>query len=259
MLESFEETIKQDIDQLLATGRIQRAIELSSITGEYFSSTHFPLYFTGTLDSEIVLIHLNPQENQMAKFTFNSFEQYISYCSNFGELTYGKAKETGYRSPFDENQIYFLRPFGVIKFVEEKTERDKYINLEKVCSEKLQLELIPYASREFKSNVLTSEAIRPHVDRLISVISAFPRKYVLFCGQVFSQIFRQYLVKKPDAFYLIKGDGTLTKSKYKFCFINISGVKAGIAQSYAMQSLKGHLMAQYGQQCKELYDNLRDV
>ena len=81
-------------------GYCQDAKKINEIIGyEYFGITN-PHFFTGVLDSDFVLIHLNPKRyldsknNIYPKYSakesgFNNFEDYINYYSNFGKINYG--------------------------------------------------------------------------------------------------------------------------------------------------------------------------
>ena len=58
---------------------------------------------------------------------------------------------------------------------------------------KLQLELIPYASREFK-NVKPSKMhfLFPYVETLFDEIFSYERNYVIFCSDFFEKLFKKY-------------------------------------------------------------------
>ncbi len=138
MFEEFKEIIKREIEEFLTTGKMRKAIDLSSKTGQHFNHNEYPLYFTGKLDAKLILIHLNPKQKNNytdvhnGPFTIKSFEEYFDYNQNFGLYKYGKASSRTHKSPFDHKQIRFLKPFGVINFVAVKTKGDIYKNLERV-------------------------------------------------------------------------------------------------------------------------------
>ena len=48
-----------------------------------------------------------------------SFEEHFDAYRRFGAGMYGPDSPRTHRSPFDHKQIRFLRPFGVIDFVED--------------------------------------------------------------------------------------------------------------------------------------------
>ena len=64
---------------------------------------------------------------------------------------------------------------------------------ENVLMQKLQLDLIPYASREFKK--VEKEKMHflfPYIDSLFGEIFSCERKYVMFCSDFFDTLFRMY-------------------------------------------------------------------
>jgi hypothetical protein len=176
------------------------------------------------------------------------------YHQQFGKTLYGSASPRTHRSPFDHKQIRFLKPFNVLPFVEERTDEDRFTNLELVVDKKLQLELIPYGSNNFTSQGFTSSLLAPHIERILEVLSACPRKYVLFCGRIFEAFFHQYIIH-THVFHLKKNDGTQTQNKARFSNIRLTfknkTLHAGIAHSFAQQGIP---MGAYGHQCKTLYD-----
>ena len=77
----------------------------------------------------------------------------------------------------------------------EKEDRDNLLRKTKqnVLMQKLQLELIPYASREFK-NVKPSKMhfLFPYVETLFDEIFSHERNYVIFCSDFFEKLFKKY-------------------------------------------------------------------
>jgi hypothetical protein len=259
MFQTFKNTIRADLDEFLATRTMQRAIDLSKQTGQHFNHNHYPMYFTGKLEARIVLVYLNPkhQNDDAPSYTgplwLQDIESYLAYHQHFGKTVYGPSAPRTHKSPFDQKQIRFLRPFGVIPFVEEHSQDDHFVNLERVCDEKLQLELIPYSSDTFSAKGFTPAILQPHIERLLDVISACPRDYVLFCGQIFETFFRESITD-THVFKLPKNDGRMTQNKTRFSNIrftyNGTIVCAGLAHSFAQQGIP---MDAYGRQCKALY------
>lgn len=259
MFEQFKDVISKDIEEFLATGRMTKAIELSTRTGQHFNHNEYPLYFTGKLDAKIILIHLNPkQKNNYADkhtgpFAIKSFDDYFGYNQDFGLYKYGKGSSRTHKSPFDHKQIRFLKPFGVIDFVEVKTKEDVYTNLERVVDDKLQMELIPYGSDKFSSQGFTSEILKPHIERVLDVIAASPREYVIFCGGIFEELFSSSITN-IHKFKLTKNNGQPTRNEARFANLrfeyNGRTILAGLAHTFAQQGIP---MSDYGQKCKELY------
>jgi len=68
-----------------------------------------------------------------------------------------------------------------------------------VLMEKLQLELVPYCSREFKGvldNIKQAkenlQIFIPHIERLLDVIVSYERKYVVFGSRQFEYLLKAY-------------------------------------------------------------------
>lgn len=259
MFETFRNTIRADLDEFLMTQKMQRAIDLSKQTGQHFNHNEYPMYFTGKLDARIVLVHLNPKHRNNHAPTYsgslwlNDFDTYFTYHQHFGKTLYGPTAPRTHKSPFDHKQIRFLKPFGIIPFVEERSGDDRFTNLERVIDEKLQLELIPYSSNAFSVKGFTSAILESHVERLLNVICACPRDYVLFCGQIFEVFFRNSITDTHE-FRLTKNDGSIAQNKTRFSNLRFTYngmiVRAGLAHSFAQQGIP---MTGYGRQCKAFY------
>ncbi|MBX3449372.1 MAG: hypothetical protein KF777_07425 [Planctomycetaceae bacterium] len=264
MFDSFKDAIRRDIEEFVATGSMQQAKALSSQTKQHFNHNQYPLYFNGALDSRIVLIHLNPRHDNTYNDTYTgelkhkTFEDYFAHHEYLGRQFYGRTSKRDHKSPFDHKQIRFLKPFGVIDFVEEKSSEDRFTNLERVLDHKLQLELIPYSSETFLTKAFTAEVVKPHLERILDVICACPRDYVLFCGSVFDDIFHDSIVGRWT-FELTKKDGQSTRNKARFSTLRFSHggdtIYAGLAHSFAQQGLP---MEDYGRKCKEHYPKTSD-
>ena len=247
--------MSRDIGALLETGSMPAARDLASATGEHFNHNEPPLFFTGDLDASFVLVHLNPKERDSisdepaTSLPFKSFEEYFDVCRHFGARMYGPAASPTHRSQFDHKQIQFLEPFGVIDFVEE----DRFTNLERALDCKLQLELIPYGSDSFSARGLTRDLLKPHYDRLMSVITARPRDYVIFCGAVFERLMGPN-VAREHRFRLEKADGSKTKAEYRFANLRLPyrdrEIKAGLALSWAQQGIP---MSRYAEAVRDRY------
>ena len=252
-LEAFREVVRQDVEEFIQKGRMHRAIELSAATGQHFNHNEQPMFFVGDPTARLVLVHLNPKQKNNYAPTYqgvrpSSFEAYWDYHQHFGARHYGPQSARTYRSPFDHKQIRFLRPFGVIDFG-----ADVWQNLERVIDGKLQLELVPYGSATFDTGGFTAEALRPHWERVLGLIAAYPRDYVLLCGAVFEPLVREHVVKEFE-FPLAKKDGTSTRQKARFSRLHFTydgqTINAGLAHSFARQGIP---MDDYGQRCAALY------
>jgi hypothetical protein len=235
--------------QLASGGELLGALELASATGEPFSARALPQFFTGDLDARFVLVHLNPKQHDTAWAEdypkASAFDEYVLAQRWFGRDHYGP-DASAWHTPFDHKQIRFLQPFGLIEFVlhDQGARPAALINLERVVDEKLQLELIPYASSAFRTGRLRRilGILEPHYERMVSVIAAAPRDYIIFCGSIFEDLLDRHIVdRRPYAFLLKKADGTLMRQTSRFSLITLrtpnGRIRAGIAHSWARQGI----------------------
>jgi len=249
------EEARADVDELLANGRIRRAVELRVHTGVDFDPTYFPMYFTGAFESRFVLVHLNPKlSSRLVGARYADFDAYFDVHRRFGYHHWGR--DPSYRSAFDHKQVRFLRQFGVIDFVPGTDRDSRRKNAALAIDAKLQLELVPYGSPTFPTHLFTADLLRPHFDRVLGVVVAYPRDYVVFCGAVFDDLLDRAGVivsRHEHRFRLPTREGT-SRSEYRFSnvVIDYGGARfhAGVARSFAIQGLP---MSEYGWKCHELY------
>ena len=145
---------------------------------------------------------------------------------------------------------------------------------------KLQLELVPYASRDFKQIPPKNlENLFPFVetlfDEIFSNVSENDSRYVIFCADVFDKLFKKFVKKHPGRVEYEKDNPQ--KSSYKI-FKQEEGktpkpanctpiriyqndnkkgysLKAIIAHTFPIQSLSTayNRMVEYGKFCWETY------
>lgn len=250
----FKTRVRIAYEEWKETGSCKEAKLLNQAIGSDYFDTSSPHFFTGDINSDLVLIHLNPKRNinnWYQKCHFPSFESYWDWHENFGRNHYGKASSRTHKSPFDHKQIRFLRPFGLLSLENS----DKFQNLENVIDAKLQLELIPFGSPSFSYHKLGLKHLTPFIDSLLSVIMYKERKYTIFCGRVFEHILNDKIIdKKIHNFKLKKADDTLTKSDFQVINILLKdgtkSINACIAPQFAKQ---GYPVMEYGKKIKELY------
>ena len=248
-----------DVEEVLDHRPVSHAVQLKKVTGLPFQTMQFPMYFTGAFESPLVVVHLNPKfSTRLNNPGFSSFADYYDHHRRFGHYHWEKDKT--YRSQFDHKQVRFLRPFGVIPFVNESELGGDRINAALVCDRKLQLELVPYASPDFPAHKLPAEELDRHFERVLGVIAAFPRQYVLFCGAMFDDLLDRSGRRtsyEPHLFHLETKAGT-SKGQYRFSNVVIrfgeGSITAGVARSFATQGLP---MRAYGAKCHELYGTQR--
>jgi hypothetical protein len=250
-----------DLQELRATGTISRARRLAAATGQHFNADQLPLLFTGDLDASVVLVHLNPkQPNAPAQPSRGqtpvpTLEDYFDSSRHFGARMYGPSSPRTHRSPFDHKQIRFLQPLGVIDFVQEHSDADRFTNLERVVDHKLQLELVPYGSASFSTRGFTPAVLAPHFGRVLATTAVVPRRYVLFCGAVFKPLLREHVTRWHE-FHLRKKDGTLARQRASFANLLVphegSDLRAGLAPSWARQGIH---MAAYAEEVRSRYED----
>lgn len=257
----YEKWIQTNYEEWNKNGKCSDAVALneavrknSDIKEDYFDTAN-PQFFTGDLDSKLVLVHLNPKRdnNWGCKNSFSDFEAYMQHHKKFGYEHYGEKSERIHKSPFDMKQIRFLSPFEVLPFNGEK-----YHDLEIVLDNKLQLELIPFGSPNFEYKKVGINNIKTYMEILLDVISSKERKYIIFCGKVFSELLDKGLFqeKRKQGFseQLVKKDETFTKINYQVINIKIKynnkTICAAIAPQFAMQ---GCPIDKYGEMVKKYY------
>jgi hypothetical protein len=134
---------------------------------------------------------------------------------------------------------------------------------------KLQLELIPYPSREFKGVLDSSklaekniDALLPFVTRLLDAIVQYDRKYVIFGARQFNTLFQAYSAKGCSNISFSEETSTQIEGLEKRVFCRTMEVehkgkafKAIIPYSFPRQDLPNahEKMRQYGKFCYETY------
>lgn len=264
MFEDFKKVISEELDSYNELGCCKAARELAESSKQEFNYKKFPHYFTGDLEADLVMINLNPKDGKGGYEKFSNWEEYSEFYSSFGRRKH--IEEEGFKSRFDENQLCFYKGFGGIEFLDDNDGKNKEAfkqNLARVIDSKLQLELIPYASNNFKWEGLSKEHLDRQIERLLDIITAKERKYILFCGSQFVKLLEPYRIDKNRSsnIYetrLIKSTGEPVKGNYSFHNITLKYkdtiLEAGIAQSYASQALHGYLKKDYGAFCRECWN-----
>jgi len=310
---TLDERIRIDLAARLDGNPIEAAAKLAPLAkdgqGFQFSTLGMPTYFTGNRDAKTVFVQLNPGmkadwADERWDFDTRDFRE-----SNFAEdyiksrENYGLNDRFRYDS-FDVKQAAFLygwRDSGIQfkegiewdpikdkksnKNDEEKAkDREDLAKLrqtswlyakERVLMDKLQLELIPYASRKFAINMENISLLDEYVEIMMQEIFRVPRTYVIFGGDVFEKIFKRYrnnnqgntfwiedLAKKESIVTtnFIKSDGDPWKAalNYKVIMIHYPGKepqKAIIAHTFPNQALGNafNIMYEYGKACHDAF------
>jgi hypothetical protein len=105
---------------------------------------------------------------------------------------------------------------------------------------KLQLELIPYGSDTFSVVGFDRAVLRPHFERILRVIAAQRRDYVICCGVVFAKLLRDSVVRE-HSFHLTKNDGSQEVQTCRFANLRLvvgdGAIRAGLAHSWARRGI----------------------
>jgi hypothetical protein len=188
-------------------------------------------------------------------------------------INYGRHDKNRHDN-FDLKQAAFLYGFknsgiDLPDFFEVRSPGLMLAAKENVLMQKLQLELIPYCSREFVNLFDSLEAahkniehVAGHVDRMLDIIVAKKRAYVLFGSKQYYYIFKaleQRGLKKiePHEEIGFTIEGLKNRVFFNTVSVHHAGqvVNAGIAYSFPRRDLPNAYskMKQYGDCCYREY------
>lgn len=208
--------LQKDISELATQGEITNALALNGLIAAMNGQTSFatralPGYYVGRRDSSTVMVMLNhginvavANGNLQRDITFrrmngiNDIVNYHKSSENFGTLDKRRM------DPFDIKTAFFIKKWannGInlpLNLSPTSCKQTKLNAKEAVLNEKLQLELIPYASSTFKEfNAQDISKLFPYVETLFDEIFSKERKYVIFCSRIFEQVFEAYERQHP--------------------------------------------------------------
>ena len=282
----LDDRLYQDIAELQSNNEISAAIELSAIIkpqdaeseSHKFSTRGVPHYYYGKREKNTVVVNLNP--GKAAKISDKEFEnapeeykrQPIDlFIENYHKEQRTYALKTENADSFDVKQAAFLTPWedNGIDLPQNPDWDDKgtrTVAAKRVIDNKLQLELVPYASAKFDFNSRNVNLLFPYVDMILDEIFAQERKYIIFASSKFEYIFKQYNKVYPDTFDLsnpaeqskapLKDGGSL-HGQCRVIFINYNGETrpALIAHTFPNQAIGRayELMQKYGEFCYNEY------
>jgi hypothetical protein len=261
-IEHLLREMRSDIEELHSTRQLSRALDLSARTAVHFNHNTYPVYFTGDLRSRLVLVHHSPQQraNDAVRyeggFEYEDFDEYLERHRRFGYYRWELGDE--YPTPFDYKQIRYLRHWGVIDFLGGATRYEQRTDVARAVDRKLQLELIPYGSPRFPAEGLPSAELAPYYERLMGVITAYPRDFVVLCGTVFESLFEAHVLERDDHSFRLPTSTGISRVEYRFSnlLLDFGGcaVPVGLAPHF---SSPGIPMDAYGQMCHQLYCEIR--
>ena len=274
-MEKLDDRIREDLTFLFQGKEIERAVDLSRNMEMPFSTRGEPAHFFGDRNASTVMVMLNPGCD--AKEADKKFKE-VSKNWNRKSLgafikSYKQTKikgtkcesEKGKLDSFDVKQSVFLKSwYGCeIDFPKDyESKENKLKACECVLQQKLQLELVPFASRTFTLNANQRKYLIPYLNDCLEEIFSKERKYVVFCGRIFEQLFKDACTKKIiDNLTIDKKKVSLKKKKQtgglnawccvvRFDYGNQKR-KVLIANTFASQALTNayELMEQYGKFC----------
>jgi len=277
----MKNNIVVDLESLYNENFVKEARLLNlNLKGNYFHDNMEPMYFNGKQAAKTVLIMLNPgnSDNPNNPYNFNSkkqdcksledyYEKYLNELINFGQNDFERLDN------FDLKQAAFLHDFKNLDFEIPNefwnTIEQKKIAKRNVLMDKLQLEFIPYPSRNFKGLLDNRKLaiqnivhLKKYIIRVLDTIIEHPRDNVVFCSKQFYNLFSvcqeleefngKIELGAINEFKDIEGSLTLRFSRVVLKHKNTT-INAGIAHSFASQALPNAYkkMMRYGAFCYE--------
>lgn len=281
----LDERIKKDLSERLDGKEISQAVNLKPLG--VFSTKGMPCYYTGKRDAQTVFVHLNPGydadlANKKWDFETKHFDKtsiqgfindYKDNRNNFGRndrmrFDQFDVKQAAFLYNWPESRIDFPKD----KVIDWKDNTEKELSWldakEQVLMDKLQLELVPYASNQFKINNQNKDLLLPFVDTILDEIFRIDRTYIIFGSNLFEGLFEQYNKEiTPDTFTdltekhsiplngLKKKDGSVWTAPLYLKVIKIHYQKkikiALIASTFPKQGLNNsfEIIRAYGERC----------
>jgi len=263
------------------------------------STIGLPGYFTGNREAKTVMVMLNPgigaMENDNPLKTMKSIKdleidfdngerRFIdSYIEKYGKFGEHKSYEV---DPFDLKQAVFLSQWentGVDipdKFIEllkenhrkkgdTKKQAEIKVVLQNVLTNKLQLELIPYASRQFPNiGAKKLSCLFPYLETVLyEIFHVKECEYVIFCSNFFERLFKAYAKEKNKDFKIeiIKMEHALEVvddvhcTPVKITYNNKDLLPAIIAHTFSDRSLTNAYdkMREYGRKCYKVLNKYK--
>jgi len=284
---TLDERIQKDLTELYNggdnQGEIKNAVALNGLIQAKPEQTSFatralPGYYAGDRKAKTVLVMLNPgmdvdkaNDNLKCDICKRSMknaadiENYHQWCVEYGHIDRSRLDN------FDLKQAFFLHNWKDtgISLPENlcaspKSGKQTLLDAkEAVLTQKLQMDLIPYASSSFSTlnNNLLSLTI-PFVETLFDEIFSQDRNYVVFCSKKFEAVFKEYNKVHQGAIDFVATEsqiipGSKINGSCSIVLIHHQNktVKALIANTFPNQALPNayHLMEKYGDFCYQQY------
>lgn len=274
--------INKELTELFNLGQIGNAILPQSKFK--VASQAIPGYFAGNFDAETVFVNLNPGDDVKKAEAYAALllsEMRPQGVSSFIKMHIDDATNAGFRignnlDHFDVKTAAFLSEWpnsGILfpnKPVDFNNLVDKMVANTNCLNQKLQLELLPYPSKDFSSVIITADnanILFPFLETILDEIFRKERKYVIFASRKFMTLFNfyngtgNYTIQLGDenSISLIKSGGNQSRNvtcvPLTICNKNNRIQKAIIACSFPNHAFSKayDLMRQYGEFCFKCY------
>lgn len=284
---TLDERIQKDLTELYNggdnQGEIKNAVALNGLIQAKPEQTSFatralPGYYAGDRKAKTVLVMLNPgmdvdkaNDNLKCDICKRSMknaadiENYHQWCVEYGHIDRSRLDN------FDLKQAFFLHNWKDtgISLPENlcaspKSGKQTLLDAkEAVLTQKLQTDLIPYASSSFSAfNKKMLSLTVPFVETLFDEIFSQDRNYVVFCSKKFEAVFKEYNKVHQGAIDFVATEsqiipGSKINGSCSIVLIHHQNktVKALIANTFPNQALPNayHLMEKYGNFCYQQY------
>lgn len=284
---TLDERIQKDLTELYNggdnQGEIKNAVALNGLIQAKPEQTSFatralPGYYAGDRKAKTVLVMLNPgmdvdKANDNLKYDIckrsmknaADIENYHQWCVEYGHIDRSRLDN------FDLKQAFFLHNWKDtgISLPENlcaspKSGKQTLLDAkEAVLTQKLQTDLIPYASSSFSAfNKKMLSLTVPFVETLFDEIFSQDRNYVVFCSKKFEAVFKEYNKVHQGAIDFVATEsqiipGSKINGSCSIVLIHHQNktVKALIANTFPNQALPNayHLMEKYGNFCYQQY------
>ena len=218
---TLDKRIQKDLSELYNGGNtpgvIQDALGLDGLIQAKLGQTSFatkalPGYYTGKRDAKTVMIMLNPGMDvdeannnlkcDICKRSMKNAGDIVAYHK--WSINYGH-EDKSRQDYFDLKQAFFLHkwkgtgislPTNLI--ANPKSDKQTLLDAKEiVLTQKLQLDLIPYASSSFGKFAKDKiSLVFPFVETVFDEIFSHDRKYVIFCSRKFERVFKEYNKEK---------------------------------------------------------------
>lgn len=267
---ALDNRIREDLRCLFDNREMDRAVNLRKNLEQKFSTKGEPSHFYGDRNARTVMVMLNPgcepgdNDKNFGKISRNwnrrSLNGFIADYMDHRANGAGRCPECCRADSFDVKQAAFLKSWadcGVDIPKNFESKENKLLAKRNVLLQKLQLELVPFASRKFTPKVKEYKFLHPYLLDCLDEIFSKKRKYVVFCGNIFYGLLKSLQeAGELDVCFSDKVTKDLTdkiKCNYTVACIKYNGKshKVLIAHTFPHQGLsKAYArMEKYGRFC----------